>query len=112
MRRGVHVILCVYCFLMLSFINYLSIIYLFSVDTIIDWLTPLFCHVLVRGGDPILTLIMYICFVHVSFWGTCRCMYVVFFVPLPPHTVNMGFRFRNPWSISVVLVIVVLVNAV
>ena len=66
-RRGVHVILCVYCFLMLSFINYLSIIYLFSVDTIFDWLTPLFCHVLVRGGDPILTLIMYICFVHVSF---------------------------------------------
>ena len=56
---------------------------------------PFFCHVLVCGGDPILTIIMYIYFVHLSFLGDLFVhMYIVLFDFLncspPPHTVNMG----------------------
>ena len=67
------------------------------------------------GGDPILTIIMYICSVHFRFLGEILnkdvySIHLVFFKLFPsPSLCKYGIKFRSPWSSSVVLVIVVLI---
>ena len=77
------------------YLYYLPFIYLFILlRHYFRLVNSSFCHVLVRGGDPILIIIMdiYILFIF-RFRGFVH-MYIVFFEFLncspPPHTVNMG----------------------
>ena len=94
-RWRAYVISCNYC--LLIFLPFIYPIHLFFLlRHYFRLVNSSFCHILVRGGDPILTIIMYICFVHLSFFrGIVNkyvyCVRLVFFKLFPPpHTVNMG----------------------
>ena len=74
----------VYCLLLFLTI-YLSYLFIFFLlRHYFRLVNSSFCHVLVRGGDTILTIIMYICFVHFRFSGNylqinVYCIRLVFF---------------------------------